>query len=221
MESDRYDSAQNEMMAEKCILVDERDTVLGFDSKKNCHSMNGKLHRAFSVLLFNSRGEFLLQKRAGSKITFPSYWANACCSHPLYLDEEVNGGIGVKNAAIRKMEQELGVKNGVLSPDDFELMTRMHYEARFNEKWIEREMDYILILKKDLEINPNPNEIEEVRFFDIESLDNFIKNAKKNGNKIGPWFKLINDNFLYEWWKSLDRVMESKNLEIHKFGRVE
>ena len=221
MESNKYDSAQNEMMEEKCILVDERDTVLGSDSKKNCHSMNGKLHRAFSVLLFNSRGEFLLQKRAGSKITFPSYWANACCSHPLYLDEEVNGGIGVKNAAIRKMEQELGVQNGVLSPDDFELMTRMHYEARFNEKWIEREMDYLLILKKDLELNPNPNEIEEVRFFDIESLDNFIKNAKKNGNKIGPWFKLINDNFLYEWWKSLDRVTESKNLEIHKFGRVE
>ena len=221
MESDRYDSAQNEMMTEKCILVDERDTVLGSDSKKNCHSMNGKLHRAFSVLLFNSRGEFLLQKRAGSKITFPSYWANACCSHPLYLDDEVNGGIGVKNAAIRKMEQELGVQNGVLSPNDFELMTRMHYEARFNEKWIEREMDYLLILKKDLELNPNPNEIEEVRFFDIEGLDNFIKNAKKNGNKIGPWFKLINDNFLYEWWKSLDRVMESKNLEIHKFGRVE
>ena len=220
MESNEYESAQNEMMSEKCILVDERDTVLGFDSKKNCHYLRGKLHRAFSVLLFNSRGEFLLQKRARSKITFPSYWANACCSHPLYNDKEVNGSIGVKNAAIRKMEQELGVENGVLSPNDFELMTRMHYEAKL-DNWIEREMDYILILKKDLDLNPNPNEIEEIRFFDLNGLDKFIRNAERDGNKIGPWFKLINDNFLYEWWESLDKVSESRNLEIHKFGRVE
>ena len=58
--------------------------------------------------------------------------------------------------------------------------------------------------------------IEEIRFFDIGSLDKFVKNAENNGNKIGPWFRLINDNFLYEWWKSLDRVTEAKNLEINK-----
>ena len=69
MESNEY-SAQNEMMSEKCILVDERDTVLGFDSKKNCHYLRGKLHRAFSVLLFNSRGEFLLQKRGKFAVRF-------------------------------------------------------------------------------------------------------------------------------------------------------
>ena len=221
MGSNIYDSAQNKMMVEKCILVDERDTIMGADSKKNCHYLKGKLHRAFSVLLFNSRGEFLLQKRAKSKITFPSYWANACCGHPLYNEDEINGGIGVKKAAIRKMEQELGIERGVMSPNDFELMTRMHYEARFNKEWIEKEMDYILILKKDLNLNPNPNEIEEIRFFDLEGLDKFIRNAKRDGNKIGPWFKMINDNFLYEWWKSLDKISESGNLEIHKFGRVE
>tara|TARA_B100001123_G_C15130507_1_gene955117 strand:+ start:318 stop:983 length:666 start_codon:yes stop_codon:yes gene_type:complete len=220
MELNKYDSTQNEMMSEMCILVDEQDTVIGSDSKKNCHYLEGKLHRAFSVLLFNSRGEFLLQKRAGSKITFPSFWANACCSHPLYIDEEVNGGIGVKNAAIRKMEQELGVERGTVEPSELELMTRMHYESKFDDEWIEREMDYILILKKDLKLNPNPNEIEEVRYFDINDLDKFVKNADNDGNKIGPWFRLINDNFLYEWWKSLDRVTEAKNLEIHKFGRV-
>ena len=118
------------------------------------------------------------------------------------------------------MEQELGVERGAVKPRELELMTRMHYESKFDDEWIEREMDYILILKKDLKLNPNPNEIEEVRYFDINDLDKFVKNADNDGNKIGPWFRLINDNFLYEWWKSLDRVTEAKNLEIHKFGRV-
>ena len=199
MELNKYDSTQNEMMSEMCILVDEQDTVIGSDSKKNCHYLEGKLHRAFSVLLFNSRGEFLLQKRAGSKITFPSFWANACCSHPLYIDEEVNGGI----------------ERGAVEPSELELMTRMHYESKFDDEWIEREMDYILILKKDLKLNPNPNEIEEVRYFDINNLDKFVKNANNDGNKIGPWFRLINDNFLYEWWKSLDRVTFGRKLVDH------
>ena len=60
MGSNIYDSAQNKMMVEKCILVDERDTIMGADSKKNCHYLKGKLHRAFSVLLFNSENKVFI-----------------------------------------------------------------------------------------------------------------------------------------------------------------
>ena len=84
-----YDSEQIEMMEENCILVDEDDNIIGNDSKVNCHLGDGKLHRAFSVLLFNNSGDLLIQKRAREKITFPSIWANSCCSHPLHIESEM------------------------------------------------------------------------------------------------------------------------------------
>ena len=104
-----------ELLAEECILVDESDKVIGSDTKKNCHlNVNieaGKLHRAFSVFLFNSDGKLLLQQRSEAKITFPEYFTNTCCSHPLYRPEELEEKdfLGVKNAAIRKLEHELGI----------------------------------------------------------------------------------------------------------------
>jgi isopentenyl-diphosphate Delta-isomerase len=58
----------------------------------------GMLHRAFSVFIFNSKGELLLQQRASEKITFPDYWTNTCCSHPLYTPDELpeEGQAGMK-----------------------------------------------------------------------------------------------------------------------------
>jgi isopentenyl-diphosphate delta-isomerase len=57
---------------------------------------NLKLHRAFSVFLFNEKNELLLQQRAKEKITFPLYWTNTCCSHPLYNEKNEN----IKDAAL-------------------------------------------------------------------------------------------------------------------------
>ena len=76
-----YDATQRAFMEEMCILVNEQDTVLGPCSKKECHAGEGKLHRAFSVFLFNSKNELLLQQRSLDKITFPSNWANTCCRY--------------------------------------------------------------------------------------------------------------------------------------------
>ena len=69
-----YDEDQVRMMDELCIIVDNEDNVKGQDTKVNCHLGKGKLHRAFSVLLFNSKGKLLIQKRASDKITFPAIW---------------------------------------------------------------------------------------------------------------------------------------------------
>eukprot|EP01138_Halocafeteria_seosinensis_P010515 gb/GECG01010735.1/.p1 GENE.gb/GECG01010735.1/~~gb/GECG01010735.1/.p1 ORF type:complete len:162 (+),score=20.04 gb/GECG01010735.1/:1-486(+) len=87
------DPSQKQLLSENCIVVDENDNILRSGTKKECHIMrnisSGLLHRAFSVFLFNSEGKLLLQKRSKAKITFPSYWANTCCSHPLYNGQEM------------------------------------------------------------------------------------------------------------------------------------
>ena len=130
---DRSDNAEQERMmnTEHCILVDEDDNVIGHDSKKNCHLMaNGlKLHRAFSVFLFDSKNRLLLQKRSLDKITFPDYWANTCCSHPLFVEGEKDGVQGVKNAARRKLQQELGITPEQIPLDSMTFLTRVHYRA--------------------------------------------------------------------------------------------
>jgi isopentenyl-diphosphate delta-isomerase len=104
----------------------------------------GLLHRAFSVFLFNSKNELLLQQRATEKITFPDMWTNTCCSHPLGIPGE--GGVsleesieGVKRAAQRKLDHELGIKAAQVPLEKFRFLTRIHYKAASNEKWGEHE----------------------------------------------------------------------------------
>jgi isopentenyl-diphosphate delta-isomerase len=213
-----YDQEQIKMMEETCILVDKEDNILGKDTKVNCHLGEGKLHRAFSVLLFNSSGKLLIQKRASEKITFPSIWANSCCSHPLYIDSEVNGIDGAKTAAKRKMEQELGIEPDEIKLEQLNYMTKMVYKARADEKWVEHELDYIFAIKCDLDINPNKIEIEETKYVNLEELDSLFDDKRA---KIGPWFKLIKENFLNDIWKALDNLGEIGDNKIHYMGNYE
>jgi isopentenyl-diphosphate Delta-isomerase len=112
-----FESEKQELFMdhENCILVDENDKNIGFASKRDCHELknNGlRLHRAFSVFLFNNNGEMLLQKRSNNKITFPNLYSNACCSHPLdniENEREETNAIGVKRAAQRRLNYELGI----------------------------------------------------------------------------------------------------------------
>ncbi|MDP6195621.1 MAG: isopentenyl-diphosphate delta-isomerase, partial [Candidatus Poseidonia sp.] len=151
---------QATLMAEAVIHVSEHDDVLGPISKLEAHQNIGSFHRAFSVLLFNKKGEMLLQQRSADKVTFPNVWANACCSHPLHSDVEMDeqDAMGVKRAAVRKLEQELGIDPSTISTDDMTFMTKMRYAARMNAEWIEREIDHVLVMCVDVEVNPNPNE---------------------------------------------------------------
>ena len=120
------DMSQEEfMIKDECILLDEDDNVIGNANKKTSHIFDnsnprGLLHRAFSVFLFDQEGRMLLQQRASDKITFPDVWTNTCCSHPLHgysptevdTPKDVSKGsvMGVKRAAVRKLDQELGIK---------------------------------------------------------------------------------------------------------------
>jgi len=115
-----HEESQSEMMSENCILVDLDDHAIGSASKMECHIGDGKRHRAFSVLLFDSNDRLLLQRRSLDKITFPGIWANSCCSHPLDIEGENGDPVaGVISAAKRKLEQELGIPLSVTSEWDF------------------------------------------------------------------------------------------------------
>jgi isopentenyl-diphosphate Delta-isomerase len=104
----------------------------------------GLLHRAFSVFLFDSQNRLLLQQRATEKITFPDMWTNTCCSHPLGIPGETGSELGeavqgVKRAAQRKLDHELGIKPAQVPLSDFKFLTRIHYKAPSDGKWGEHE----------------------------------------------------------------------------------
>jgi geranylgeranyl diphosphate synthase type 3 len=213
------DPEQIAMMAEEVILVDRQDKVLGHASKKETHlNVNIEkldlLHRAFSVFMFNSEGKLLMQKRASSKITFPANWANTCCSHPLFVESELEKGEpqgrhvpceGVKTAARRKLQQELGIDPDDVPMECFEFVTRVYYKATSDAIWGEHEVDYILVCRppKDVVVRPNPNEVAEIRWFDMHELRDFVVNSKDNGDIVSPWFHVIWSNVLSQMWTSV------------------
>jgi isopentenyldiphosphate isomerase len=88
---------------EQLILVDETDRAIGEAEKKACHLGSGKLHRAFSIFIFNSRNELLIQKRSNKKMLWPDFWSNSCCSHP-------RKGESLDEALQRRLMQELKIK---------------------------------------------------------------------------------------------------------------
>ncbi|CAN8076630.1 unnamed protein product [Agarophyton chilense] len=228
----RADPEQVRLMAEEVILVDESDNVLGSMCKKDAHLVEKDLplHRAFSMFLFDTKGRMLLQQRADEKVTFPAYWTNTVCSHPLYhpseLGEEDGGDamMGAKHAAIRKLSHELGVRKGAVSTEDLQFMTRIHYRSECEDKiWGEHELDYIFVVQKDVQVQPQPNEVQNVRFVTKNELYGMFGEAKKSDSlKLTPWFTLVMDNFGWSWW---DIVMKSgveglrgvQDRDIHKF----
>ena len=115
LRTDVSEEQVSQMRDELCVLVDDNDHVTGHATKEGCHQrgVDGStlLHRAFSVFLFNSNNELLLQQRSSAKVTFPDFYTNSCCSHPRYNKEEMEnrGFMGIKLAAQRRLNFELGI----------------------------------------------------------------------------------------------------------------
>ena len=196
-------SIQESLMAEAVIQVTENDEVVGPISKLDSHHGDGKYHRAFSVMLFDSSGRLLLQRRASHKITFPDVWANSCCSHPLHSEEEMElkNALGVKRAAVRKLEQELGIHPSQVPIDKFDFVTKMRYQARQDEDWIEREIDHCLVIHADVDVNPNPNEVSEIKWVSQADLEEMLV-AEDDENVIAPWFRCIAARIMNDdWWR--------------------
>lgn len=195
---------------ENCILVDENDKITGKASKLDCHLLsNGPpLHRAFSVFLFNHKNELLLQRRAISKITFPGYYTNTCCSHPRFDDYETEelDHLGIKRAAQRRMQYELGVTSNQFMISNIQYITRILYKSPCSDIFGEHEVDYVLFAKGDVDLNVNSNEISEVRYVSLQEIDEFVEYCRTNRIPLTPWFELILNNFLKTWWKDLDCI---------------
>ena len=220
------DQTQAELMAEAVIQVSENDQVIGPISKLDSHSGAGEYHRAFSVLLFNSNNELLLQRRSMDKVTFPGVWANSCCSHPLHSEEELDetNAMGVKRAAVRKLEQELGISPDSISIDDFVFMTKMRYSSRMNQEWIERELDHILVIQADVDVNPNTNEVSEVMWVNRDQLEMMLLEERAAEEAVAPWFRCIAARVMNpNWWAAIGNMTELEALaddEIHDMGDV-
>lgn len=159
---------------EHVVLVDEHDQPVGTMEKMEAHE-KGVLHRAFSVLLFNSRGELLLQKRARSKYHSGGLWTNTCCSHPQPNED-------VTDAAQRKLLQEMGI---VAKP---RIAFSFIYQAKFENGLLEHELDYVLFDVFDGVPALNPEEAEDWKWM---SMDNLAADIDEHPHEYTAWFKIL------------------------------
>ncbi len=160
--------------SERLILVDADDRVVGYETKARCHDGEGILHRAFSIFVFNSRGELLLQQRHASKRLWPAFWSNSCCSHPREGEE-------LLAAAHRRLGQELGLAC------ELTLLYRFTYQARFRELGSEHELCAVLVGTTDAPPRPHPEEIAALRWAPAATLADELA---RNPDPYTPWFKL-------------------------------
>jgi isopentenyl-diphosphate delta-isomerase len=159
---------------EQVILVDIDDKAIGTMEKMEAHR-KGLLHRAFSVIIFNSKGDILLQKRARSKYHSGGLWTNACCSHP--LPEE-----SMEAATSRKLKQEMGIELKT------EYAYKFIYRAQLDNKLIEHEYDHVFTGIFDGAPVINKHEVEDWKFISPEQLR---KDVEVNPQNYTYWFKLI------------------------------
>ena len=217
---DGLDASQAEMMEELVLCLDIDDNVIESSSKLTTHYGEGSLHRAFSVLIFDSEGKLLVQQRSSDKITFPAVWANSCCSHPLDIVGENGDPIeGVIEAARRKLDQELGISRKVTNNWEFNHIGRFEYKSRWDAEWIEHEIDHVLIVQADCEVNFNRNEIQAVDWLSKESLTQMMeRKGRWKSQLIAPWFEAIYHNFLNSGNFSIDGIISNKPPEIIRCG---
>lgn len=172
-------------MPDMLILVDENDRQIGTEEKMKAHEQ-GKLHRAFSIFIFNPKGEMLLQKRAKSKYHSGGLWTNACCSHPRVGEE-------LEKAAHRRLREEMGF--------DCELENENHfiYKVKLDHGLTEHEFDYVFAGKYDGEVKPNTEEADVFKWIDMKTLGKDIEAHPENYTE---WFKIAFRKF----FKSFDMV---------------
>jgi isopentenyl-diphosphate delta-isomerase len=155
------------------ILVDENDVPIGTMEKIEVHQ-KALLHRAFSVFIFNSKGEMLLQKRANNKYHSPALWTNACCSHPA-------PGQATLSAATQRLQEEMGFTT------DLEKVFDFIYKASFENGLTEHEFDHVFIGTYDNEIIPNKEEVSDFCYQTIEQIRNSLQT---DPHKYTAWFKI-------------------------------
>lgn len=162
------------MDSDLLILVDCQDQPIGTADKLAAH-MNGQLHRAFSVFLFNDNDEFLLQQRALGKYHTPGLWSNTCCSHPY-------DGETLEIASIKRLDEEMGISVPLVK------VFSTSYLAKFSNGLVEHEIDHVFVGR----FNGTPKiNTDEARDWAYKSLTEIEAEIACLPHKYTPWFKLI------------------------------
>jgi isopentenyl-diphosphate delta-isomerase len=160
-------------MPEYVVLVDNKDNQIGLMEKQAAH-VNPTLHRAFSIFIFNSKGEMLLQQRALTKYHTPGLWTNTCCSHP-------RDGESLQQATKRRLMEEMGMEC------DLKEVFSFIYKADVMQGLIEHEFDHVFVGTTD--VTPIINR-EEVESYKYETIENIKKDIEKNPANYTAWFKI-------------------------------
>ena len=161
------------MPKEEVILVDENDIAIGSMEKLEAHQ-KGILHRAFSVFIFNSNNELLLQRRALTKYHSSGLWTNTCCSHPQPNEDTLA-------AANRRLKEEMGMQTSLTHKTSF------IYKTNFDNGLTEHEFDHVFIGHTDTNPTINPEEVDSYKWISLEELKASIKT---NPELYTSWFKI-------------------------------
>lgn len=159
---------------EAIVLVDAQDNEIGYLSKADAHRGKGRLHRAFSIFIFDQDGRLLIQRRASGKRLWPRYWSNTCCSHP-------RRGEAMETAVHRRLREELGLSCTL----DF--LFKFHYEAQFDAEGAENELCWVYAGRTGQTPRINRHEIAEVCYVEPRALDFQMNDPTR---QFTPWFRL-------------------------------
>lgn len=156
------------------VTVDTNDVVTGYESKLRCHQGQGILHRAFSLFVFNSDKQLLVQQRSALKPLWPLFWANSVCSHPRQ-DEPF------EEAIHRRLKEEIGTTSELTYLYQFE------YHAPYLDVGAEHEMCSVYIGKIEKSIKVDPTEVADTEFMSVEEVNRLMIASPE---RLTPWFKM-------------------------------
>jgi len=160
-------------MAEFVVLVDASGKPTGLEEKMAAHE-KGLLHAAFSVFVFNKKGELLPQQRASGKYHSGGLWTNTCCSHPRKGEDAARG-------AHRRLREEMGFDCPLREVYSFT------YKAKLDHGLTEHEFDHVFFGDYDGPVNPNLEEVDEYRWISLDALE---KEVKAKPGEFTEWFKV-------------------------------
>lgn len=163
----------NSLSEEHVVLVNTLDEAQGTMEKMEAHRQ-GKLHRAFSVFVLNSRGDLLLQQRAHHKYHSGGLWTNTCCSHP-------REGETVLEAGIRRLQEEMGMQCQLSKGFDF------IYRSELDSGLIEHEFDHVLFGRSDVPPAPNPEEVADHKYVSIPAIR---EDMALHADRYTTWFRI-------------------------------